>query len=105
MGQMANILIERQQCSLPRNSKKNPRRDGKEQVKAILLRRGRELATRGPQPVIREEETEVVEQFNPEDQRPREQPQEEKPSETLDGKKETKKQAATAKLYAPAPYP
>ena len=28
MGQMANILTERQQGSLPRNSEKNPRGDG-----------------------------------------------------------------------------
>ena len=45
MGQMANLLIERQQGSLPSNSKKNPRGEGKEHVKAITLRSGRELAT------------------------------------------------------------
>ena len=39
-----------------------------------MLRSGRELATRGPPPVVREEETEVVEQFSPEDQRQRQQP-------------------------------
>ena len=44
-------------------------------------------------------------QFIPEDQRPGEQPQEEKPAETLDKKKEAEKQAATAKPYAPVPYP
>ena len=55
MGQMANILIERQQGSLPSNSeKKNPRGDGREHVKAITLRSGRDLATRGPPPVVRE---------------------------------------------------
>ena len=47
MGQMANILTKRQQGSLPSNSEKNPRGEGKEHVKAITLRIGRELATRG----------------------------------------------------------
>ena len=47
MGQMANILAKRQQGSLPSNSKKNPRGEGEEHVKAITLRSGKELATRG----------------------------------------------------------
>ena len=68
MGQIANILIERQQGSLPSNSEKNPRGEGKEHVKAITLTSGRELATRGQPPIIREEETKVVDQFSPEDQ-------------------------------------
>ena len=74
MGRMANILTERQQGSLPSNSKKNLRGEGKEHVKAITLRSGRELATRRQPPVVREEETEVVDQFIPEDQRQGEQP-------------------------------
>ena len=45
MGQMANLLTERQQGSLPSNSKINPRGEGKEHVKAITLRCGRKLAT------------------------------------------------------------
>ena len=45
MGQMANLLTKRQQGSLPRNSKINSRGEGKEHVKAITLRSGRELAT------------------------------------------------------------
>ena len=61
MGQMANILTERQQGSLPSNLEKNPRGDGMEHVKAITLRIGRELATRGPPPAVREEGTEAVE--------------------------------------------
>ena len=61
MGQMANILTERQQGSLPSNSEKNPRGDGREHVMAITLRSGRELATWGPPPVVREEGIEVVE--------------------------------------------
>ena len=45
IGQMANLLTERQQGSLPRNSEKNARDEGKERVKAITLRSGREIAT------------------------------------------------------------
>ena len=60
-----------------------------------MLRNGKELATWGPPLIVRKEETEVVEQFSPEDRRQEEQPQEEKPTETPDGKKETEKQVAT----------
>ena len=102
---MDNILTKRQQGSLPSNSEKNPRGDGKEHVKAITLRRGRELATTRPPPVVREQGTEVVEQFSPEDQGLGEQPQEEKPTETPDGKKETEKHAATVEPNAPVLYP
>ena len=52
MGQMANMLIERLQSSLPRNSEINPRGEGKEYCKAITLRSGREVATLGPPPII-----------------------------------------------------
>ena len=41
--------------------------DGREHVKAITLRSGRELATRGPPLLVREEGIEVVEQFSFED--------------------------------------
>ena len=44
---------------MPSNSEKNPRGDDKEHVKAVMLRSGRELATWGPPPVVREEETEI----------------------------------------------
>ena len=74
MGQMANLLIERQQGSLPSNSEINLRGEGKEHVKAITLRSGRELATWGQPPVVREKETEVVDQLSPEDQRKGDQP-------------------------------
>ena len=87
------------------NSEKNPRGDGKEHVKAITLRSGRELATRGPPPVVREEETEIGEQFSLEDQRQVEQPQEEKLVETLDERKEVEKHVATTEPYTPVPYP
>ena len=71
---MANILTKRQQGSLPRNSEKNPRGEGKDHVKAITLRSGRELTTRGQPPIVKEEETEVVDQFSPKDQMQGEQP-------------------------------
>ena len=43
MGQMGNLLTERQPASLPSNSEINPRRDGNEHVKADMLRSGKEL--------------------------------------------------------------
>ena len=43
MGQMENLLTERQPGSLPSNSEVNPRRDGNEHVKAVMLRSGKEL--------------------------------------------------------------
>ena len=74
MGQMATLLTERQQCSLPSNLEINPRDEVKEHIKAITLRSGRELATPGQPPVVREVETKVVDQFNPKDQMQGEQP-------------------------------
>ena len=88
---MANLLTERMQGSLPRNLEINPRGEGKEHVKAITLRSGRELATRGQPPIVREEETEVVDQFSPEDHMQGEQPQEEKSVERLEERKENEK--------------
>ena len=43
MWQMASFLTERKQGSLPSNAEVNPRIEGKEHVKAIALRSGREL--------------------------------------------------------------
>ena len=57
MGQMANLLTKRQQGSFPSNSEINSRGEGKKHVKAITLRSGRELATPGQPPVVREVET------------------------------------------------
>ena len=54
MGQMENLLTERQHGSLPSNSEVNPRGEGTEYCKAITLRSGRELESSGPQPVVRE---------------------------------------------------
>ena len=78
MGQMANLLTERQSGSLPRNSEVNPRREGNEHVKAVTLRSGRELAIQG-QPLVTEEvETKKVIQTSQNDNTEREQPQEKK---------------------------
>ena len=60
IGQMATLLTESQQGSLPRNSEINPRSEGKEHVKAITLRNGRGLAIQRKPPIVREVETEVV---------------------------------------------
>ena len=60
MGQMANLLAERQRGALPSNFEVNPRREGNEQVKAVTLRSSKELAAPGQPPVIGEVETEEV---------------------------------------------
>ena len=52
MGQMATMLSERPQGSLPSTLEVNPRGEGKEHCKAITLRSGREVAAPGPPPVI-----------------------------------------------------
>ena len=75
MGQMANLLTERQQGSLPSNSKVNTRRDGNEHVKAVMLRSGKELETQGKSPVLEEVETEKVIQPSQNDDADKEQPQ------------------------------
>ena len=89
---------------MPRNSKINPRGEGKEYVKAITLRSGRELATPGQPVVVREVETEVV-QFSPKDQMQGEQPQEKKSVERSDERKETEKHAVTDEPSVPIRYP
>ena len=48
MGQMVNLLTERQQGSLLSNSLINPRSEGQEYCKAITFRSGMEVATPGP---------------------------------------------------------
>ena len=74
MGQMANLLTNRPHGSLPSNLKVNPRREGKEHVKAITLRSGRELAAPRQPPVVREVETEEVDHASQKDQMQGEQP-------------------------------
>ena len=54
MGQMANLLTERQPGSLPNNSEVNSRREGNEHVKVVTLRSGKELAIQ-EQPLVTEE--------------------------------------------------
>ena len=90
---------------MPSNLEINQRGDSKEHVKAITLRSGRELATRGQPPVVREVETKVVDQFSPEDQMQGEKPQEHKLVERLEERKETEKQAFTNEPSAPVSYP
>ena len=48
---MATLLTERQRRTLPSNFEVNPRREGNEQVKAVTLRSGKELAVPGQPPV------------------------------------------------------
>ena len=60
MGQMANLLTERQLGSLPSNSEVNPRRDGNEHVKAVMLRSGKELESQMQPPVVEQLETEEI---------------------------------------------
>ena len=87
-----------------RNSEINPRGEGKEHVKTITLRSGRELATLRQPLVVREVETEV-DQFSPKDQMQGEQPQEKKLVERSDERKETEKQTVTKESSALVPYP
>ena len=68
MGQMAILLTERQQGSLSNNSQINLRGEGKEHVKAITLRSGRELTVQGKLLVVKEVETEEVDHTGPKDQ-------------------------------------
>ena len=60
MGQMANMLTERQWVALPSNSEVNSRQEGNEHVKPFTLRSGKELAAPGQPLLIGEVETEEV---------------------------------------------
>ena len=60
MGQMANLLTEKQSGSLPSNSEVNPRRDGNEHVKAVTLRSGKEFEIQEQSSVTKEVETKKV---------------------------------------------
>ena len=95
MGQMANLLTERQPGALPSNSEVNPRRDGNEHVKAVMLRSGKELETRRQSPVIEQLETEKVIQPNQTDDAVKEQPNE----------KQSVGNTTEAKDNPPIPYP
>ena len=95
MGQMANLLTERQPGSLPSNSEVNPRRDGNEHVKVVMLRSGKELETQEQSPVIEEVENEKVIQPGQNDDADREQLQE----------KQSVGNTTEARDNPPIPYP
>ena len=95
MGQMDNLLTERQPGSLQSNSEVNLRRDGNEHVKAVMLRSGKELETHAHPPVVEEVEAEKVLQPSQNDHAEREQPQE----------KQSAGNTTEAKDNPPIPYP
>ena len=95
MGQMANLLTERQPGALPINSEVNPSRDGNEHVKAVMLRSGKELETQAQPPVIEEVETEEVIQPSQNDDAVKEQSNE----------KQSAGNTTEAKDNPPIPYP
>ena len=95
MGQIPNLLTERQPGSLPSNSEVNPRRDGNEHVKAVMLRSGKELETQAQPPVVEEVEAEKVIQPSQNDHAEREQSQE----------KQYGGNTTEAKDNPPIPYP
>ena len=95
MGQMANLLTERQPGSLPSNSEVNPRKDGNEHVKAVMLRSGKELETQAQPSVVEKVEAEKVIQPSQNDHADKEQPQE----------KQSAGNTIEAKDNPPIPYP
>ena len=95
MGQMENLLTERQPGSLLSNSEVNPRRDGNEHVKAVTLRSGKELEAREQPPVIEKVENEKVIQPNQNDHADKEQPRE----------KQSAGNTTEARDSPPIPYP
>ena len=105
MGQMANLLAERQQGSLPSNSEVNPRREGKEYCKAITLRNGKELEIPEPQIAVRELKIKEQDQSIPEDQMQEEQPRDTRAVTGNKSREETRKQTKTDEPVIPIPYP
>ena len=95
MGQMENLLTERQPSSLPSNSEVNPRRDGNEHVKAVMLRSEKELELQLQPPVVEQLETEEIIQPEQKEDADIEQPQEKQSSEN----------STEAKASIPVPYP
>ena len=95
IGQMENLLTERQPGSLPINSDVNPIRDGNEHVKAVTLRSGKELESQVQPPVVEHLETEEITQPERKDDADKEQPQE---KQSAEGCVETK-------ASIPVPYP
>ena len=105
MGQMANLLAEKQPGSLPSNLEVNPRGEGKEYCKAITLRSGRELENLGPQPVIRELENKGHDQVISIDQIQTEQPRDTRAVKDNKVGDETKKQLKMDEPAKHIPYP
>ena len=95
MGQMANLLTERQPGSLPSNSEVNPRREGNEHVKAVTLRSGKDLETKENPSVTEEVEAEKVIQPSQSDDTNKEQLKE----------KQSEENTTEAKTNIPVPYP
>ena len=95
MGQMANLLTERQPGSLPSNSEVNPRRDGNEHVKAVTLRSGKDLETKEKPSTTEEVEVEKVTQPSQSDDTNKEQLKE----------KQSEENTTEAKASIPIPYP
>ena len=105
MGQMASLLTERQQGSLPRNSEVNPRGEGKEYCKAITLRSGKELEIPKPQLAVRELKIKEQDQSIPKDQMQDEQPRDTRAIKDNKVREETKKQTKTDEPVIPILYP
>ena len=105
MGQMANLLTERQQGSLPSNSEINPRGEGKEYCKAITLRSGKELEIPESQLAVREHEIKDQDQSFLQDQIQDEHPRETRAVKDNKVKGEIKKRTKTDELAIPIPYP
>ena len=95
MGQMANLLTERQPGSLPSNSEVNPRRDGNEHVKAVMLTSGKELEVQLQPPVGEQLANEEIIQPEQKDEVDKGQPQGKQSSEN----------SIEAKANIPVPYP
>ena len=95
MGQMANLLTERQPRSLPSNSEVKPRRDENEHVKAVTLRSGKDLETKEKPSVTEEVEAEKVIQPSQSDDTNKEQLKE----------KQSEENTTEAKASISVPYP
>ena len=105
MSQMANLLTERQQGSLPSNSEVNPRGKGKEYCKAITRRSGEELEIPEPQLAVRELKIKEQDQSIPEDRMQEEQPRDTRVVKGNKSRVETRKQTKTDEPVIPIPYP
>ena len=102
MGQMGNLLMERQRGALPSNSEVNSRKEGNEHVKVVTLRSGKELAAPGQRPMIGEVETEEVIQPSQIDKVVREQPHQKK---LVEKETESEGQPHRTEPTIPIPYP